>query len=118
METIIQTEVKPLDYFYRSWGYDQTNIDYLMVQSVSPTGKTAMCRMASPIDLGTQGQQDVLTPGSCYGEPFRMHIKRFDDGTVYLVGTYPYCKGGRTLGRFWRTKLGDAQYQTALGFGH
>lgn len=42
-EPEIQTtkdKVKPGDVFYSSWGYDQTNIDYYKVVSVSPSGKT------------------------------------------------------------------------------
>jgi len=52
---ITQTQIKAGDYFYTSWGYDQTNIDYLVVVEVSPTGKTASCRMVRPINLGCQG---------------------------------------------------------------
>ena len=109
--------VKPLDYFYASWGYDQTNIDYLMVQSVSPTGKTTICRMVKPLNLGAAGTADALTPSSCYGEPFRMHI-RYYDNSVSLVGSYPYCQGDKKQGYFHPCRLGDIHYQTNPLFGH
>ncbi len=32
--------IKKGDIFYTSWGYDQTNYDYIVVMEVSPTGKT------------------------------------------------------------------------------
>jgi hypothetical protein len=33
--------VKRGDVFYRSWGYDQTNVNFYVVTAVSKTGKTA-----------------------------------------------------------------------------
>jgi len=33
--------VKVGDVFYTSWGYDQTNVDFYVVLSVTPSGKTA-----------------------------------------------------------------------------
>lgn len=35
-----QTQIKIGSIFYSSWGYDQTNIDYYKVDSISKTGKT------------------------------------------------------------------------------
>lgn len=37
---IDKTKIKEGSLFYASWGYDQTNIDYYKVKSISPTGKT------------------------------------------------------------------------------
>ncbi|MBE3139569.1 MAG: hypothetical protein IMZ53_03195, partial [Thermoplasmata archaeon] len=36
-------DLKPGDFFYESWGYDQTNIDFLQIIEVSPTKKTVLC---------------------------------------------------------------------------
>ena len=106
--------VKQGEYFYTSWGYDQTNIDYLVVVSVSPSGKTAACKMVSPIHLGSEGHEDVLTPGVAFGEPFAMRVK--PGGT--LRGSYPYCQGGKRLATFWPTELGGVHRQTMPEFGH
>jgi hypothetical protein len=108
-----QATIKPGERFYTSWGYDQTNIDFLTVISISATGKTAKCRMAAPINIGAEGTCDALTPGQAYGEPFTMRVQ----GDT-LRGSYPYCKGDKRLDTFYRTQLGKTHYQTNPVFGH
>ena len=111
---ILESNIKPGDYFYTSWGYDQTNIDYLIVSSV--TAKTAICRMANPIFVDAEAQQDVLMPGCACGDTFRMQI----NGKDSLVGSYPYCVGhsSKRLGHFWRTSITTLHRQTNPLFGH
>ncbi len=106
--------VKPGEYFYTSWGYDQTNIDYIVVASVSPSGKTAYCKMADATQLGESGQQDVLMPGTAYGDTFPMKVSGKDS----LTGSYPYCRGSMRLGYFSKTTIGEVRYQTNPIFGH
>ena len=108
------TQVKPGAYFYTSWGYDQTNIDFIVVVKVSPTGKTAQCRRASKIDAGGGQGQDAIMAGTAYGEPFTMKVR--DDGV--LRGSYPYCEGGKRLDTFWPLKLGEVKHETNSYFGH
>jgi len=108
-----QATIKPGDRFYTSWGYDQTNIDFLLVISVTPSGKTAKCRMAAPVDLGSAGTADALTPGQGYGETFTMRIQ-----SDTLRGSYPYCPGDKRLDTFHKTQLGNTHYQTNPQFGH
>lgn len=100
-------------YFQTSWGYDQTNYDFLVVVAVSPSGKTATCRMVRPINMGNAGIYEMLTPGAAYGEPFTMRVQ----GDI-LRGSYPYCQGDRRLDTFSPCKLGDVHYQTMPQFGH
>jgi len=114
MTTQQQARVKPGDYFMTSWGYDQTNIDYLIVTDVSPSGKTAICRMVSPITVGQSQIYNVQMPSTAYGEPFKMKIR--PDGR--LRGSYPYCNGGKRLDTFTPVKLGDTHYETMPEFGH
>ena len=116
METAIRKEVKPGDYYYTSWGYDQTNIDYIVVVGVSPTGKTATCRRADAINVGESGQSDVLSPGVACGDSFRLKV--MPDGT--LRGKYPYCIGhtSRRFGYFQPTQVGAIHYETMAEFGH
>ena len=113
---IANHNIKPGDYFVTSWGYDQTNYDYLVVNSISPTGKTATCQMANPIYMGEAGQCDALTPGCAYGIKFRMKI----DGKDTLRGSYPYCcdQDDFRMGYFSKTRLGEVHYQTMPEFGH
>ncbi len=110
---VFSSTIRQGDYFYTSWGYDQTNIDYLVVVSVSPSRKTVLCRMADAINLGPCGQQDELLPGTAYGEPFRLHVR---DGC--LVGQYPFCNGSTRDGYFSRTQFGQTHMETNLMFGH
>ena len=109
-------KVQAGSYYYTSWGYDQTNIDYLVVVKVSSSGKTARCRMVSPISLGIQGVEEMLTPGTPYGELFNMQVR--PNGN--LRGSYPYCQGlpDKRLGTFLPTKLGEVRGQTLPQFGH
>ena len=91
MET--KQEVKAGDVFYTSWGYDQTNYDFVVVKSISPTGKTAMCQKARLADKQHDGCQcDILTPSTQgYGKEFRMKIEfneRYQE--TWLRGSYPY----------------------------
>ena len=108
------------DYFYTSWGYDQTNIDYCVVIEVSPSGKTVMCQMVNPIYIGSLGHEDVLMPGTRYGPKFRMKVKDVC-GDTCLKGSYPFCTNApdaRRLDLFFRTKLTDTHRQTMPQFGH
>lgn len=109
---ISEANIRPGDYFYTSWGYDQTNIDYLVV--VRTTAKTAICKMVEPIHVGESGQQDVLMPGTAYGDTFRMQISGRDS----LTGSYPYCGGSTRLGHFSRTNLAQTRNQTMPIYGH
>ncbi len=109
----LATQIRKGDYFYTSWGYDQTNIDYLVVTSVSKSGKTVTCKMVTPIRVGEQGIEDILMPGSPHGEPFRMV---FRDGR--LRGSYPFCLGSKRLDSFYPTTLGETKGQTMSQFGH
>ena len=114
------TRIRPGQYFYTSWGYDQTNIDYLVVKSVSPSGKTVKCLMASAINLGESGQQDVIMPGTAQGEPFQMKATSgYASGDSFnLRGSYPFCGGSKRFGYFSPVKLGDVHYETNSMFGH
>jgi hypothetical protein len=105
MEKIAQ--VRKGDYFYTSWGYDQTNIDYLVIIAISPSGKTATCRMARPINIGSQGTEDILMPGEPYGELFRMKIP--------YISSMPTAK---RLDSFLPCKMGDTHGQTMPEYGH
>lgn len=70
---------------HSSWGYDMTINEFCKVLSVSPTGKTAVCRMVGKEGFnGFQGQVSVGT--ECYGPKFRLKI----DSENHLHGSYPY----------------------------
>jgi hypothetical protein len=111
------------DVFYTSWGYDQTNYDFLVVESVSGTGKTAYCRMAVVDCVSTNGFVDELKPRvTGYGITFPMRIKEgyAGDGAA-LRGSYPFCKNDQTakrLGTFMRVDKNRIYGQTNPMVGH
>lgn len=55
--------VKVGDFFYSSWGYDQTNVDFYKVVGMTPSGKSVRVqKWSSGVDSST-GPQDYVTPG-------------------------------------------------------
>ena len=99
--------------FYASWGYDQTNIYFLKVVGLTPSGKTATCQMMSSEQAGDSSH---VIPKDVYGETFRLRVKGNGDH-LRLVGTYPFCRGGKRFGYFWVWKEKPV-YETPPGFGH
>lgn len=112
--------------FYESWGYDQTNVDFLQVIEVSPTKKTVICQMIG--QKRTDSYSVAPNPNYKYGSKFRLHIKCFGD-EPRLRGSYPFCsnhnyandptgyKGAWREGSF-RPYEGKPVYETPEGMGH
>lgn len=101
---LIPRKVQAGDIFYESWGYDQTKIDFIKVVALSPSGKTATCKMMSQktvnVGDGYAPMTEHVIPDKEYGEPFRLRVKEYDHKPE-LAGTYPFCDGGKRLGYFW-----------------
>lgn len=71
---------------HTSWGYDMTINEFCKIISVSPTGKTAKCRMLNK--EGFNGFQGPVSVGNkMYGPEFRLKI----DSETSFHGSYPYC---------------------------
>ena len=123
-------EVKPGDVFVTSWGYDQTNYDYIVVKTVSPTGKTAVCQRASHEHMGTTFQDNIQRPTqNGFGDEFRLQVRFNGNGhstpeqapEVHLAGSYPFChtgKGSKRYGYFSRWDGKQNFYETDSMFGH
>ena len=117
--------VRAGDLYYTSWGYDQTNYDYIGVVAVSTTGKTAKCRRAHSKHMGASGQCNIQKPvPELFGDVFTMRIKRgnsiYSKG-AYLKGSYPYCcsgTGSKRLDIFNRVEDGQVFHETDAMFGH
>lgn len=110
------------DLFETSWGYDQTNYDFLIVLSISKTGKTAKCQMTSAKNIGASGCSDLLEPTQkAYGDIFTMQVRNWN-GDLCLRGSYPYCCDGSMnsshLGTFSRVENGRVYHETNSMFGH
>jgi hypothetical protein len=120
-------EIKKGDLFYTSWGYDQTNYDYIIVLEVSKTGKTAICQRARHNHLGNDGHgSDLQKPIPIgFGEKFKMQVKystwRGDTDEKYLRGSYPFLhtgEGSRRLDSFFKTKPEAIYRETDAYHGH
>jgi len=107
--------------YYTLWGYDQTNYDFLVIEKISPSGKTAMCRMATrERGGGSIGVDEYKPTASSYGDSFRLKIINSGE---YLRGSYPFIhtgliKDGLRLGTFFQAKENEKYGQTADGWGH
>ena len=128
-ERIRTGNVKVGDKFYTSWGYDQTNYDFLVVVAISPTGKTATCRMCKATVENKDSDNrfiDELKPSEPFGDMFRMVINAWvEKGRITrdeLRGQYPFCDDGsmenKRVGTFWKVEEGKTYEQTAFGYGH
>ena len=119
-------DVKPGDIYYTIWGYDQTNYNYIVVKSISPTGKTAICQVAKYSTLGSNGfvvEQKPRAEG--YGVLFKMKIDRsyLDDGYPTLRGSFPFTDpvkrpDDRFRATFRKAKVGQTFYETDPRAGH
>jgi hypothetical protein len=73
--------IKAGDYFSGSWGYDQTNIDYYQVVSVSKSGRTVHVVPVSTIildSLTNGGTNDTVGPGDPTGPKVRKTLRFYD----------------------------------------
>ena len=87
-----EVEAQPLkvgDLFYDSWGYDRTSYDFIVVRTLSPSGKTAMCQRSTPA-YAEDGGKMPTTEG--FGDLFRLIVHN-DKGKVCLRGSYPLGAG-------------------------
>ena len=93
---------------YSSWGYDQTNIDYVKVVSLSPSGKTVkLVRIGQKMVKGSEGfmSESVLPDvDNVTGDEFRGYL-RFDKESNELS----YVKAGY---HFFSHHDGEPDYQS------
>jgi len=109
------------DLFYTSWGYDQTNYDFIIVTAVSPTGKTVKARRAMHRTVGHGEQTDIQVPvPEPLGDEFQLKVE-YDSGVPKLRGSYPYLSDGRgdtRFGYFTKHEEGGRYSETDSYSGH
>lgn len=110
--------IKKGDLYYCSWGYDQTNYDFIVVLGVSKTGKTVTCQRTSALHMGQSSQCDVLEPIFCpFGDVFNLQVR-----AGYLTGSYPFCNDGSMehtrMGHFSKHQENNQYFETMAEFGH
>jgi hypothetical protein len=123
---------QPGDVFVRSWGYDQTQVDYYEIVEVSASGKTAKARKLKTAVADSAGQGERVTAatgpdrfadnpacsrcgsrhpgeagwdGHAFSDRYSWQA-RFDRVTVNRHGDHAYRWDGKP------------DYQTAFGWGH
>jgi len=120
MEQTTQKSFKPGNLFYTSWGYDQTNYEYIVILSISKSGKTATCKRTSYISENKgyyNEQKPIFSP---FGESFKMRVGTKWDPSV-LRGSYPFSHtgtGSKRLDTFSKVDENRKYHETALGYGH
>lgn len=104
------------DIFYDSWGYDQTNIDFYQVFSVSPSGKSARVRKIASRNLGEDGfmsNKVIPEPGKIIeslsfqpGEKSNLRINKpaWANGEIYLGS------GRHSLSRWEGNAMTESHY--------
>jgi hypothetical protein len=129
-QTIQTNKIEVGDVFVTSWGYDQTNYDYIVVVELSPSGKTAICQLAEFETVGHSSQCNIQKPkAKGYGYKFRMKVGDRYNGEAGLRGSYPHCasqvlrlaegeKPSMRLDGFSKVKEGETFWETDSMFGH
>lgn len=101
--------VKVGDFFYSSWGYDQTNIDFYKVVGITPSGKSVKVRQWSSKRVGGSEYSDSMVPGESAQGP--VMTKRLSD----INGRASFTLTSYANGYYWD---GKPKSQTASGYGH
>ena len=107
------TELKPNDILYTSWGYDQTNIDFIKVKELSKTGKTVKAvRIAQKIEKVNEFMSENVLPdpNNELSKPFQLKVSTYKDKPE-LRGSYIFCHDSKRFDYFWIWE-GKSLYQS------
>ena len=102
------------DIFAASWGYDQTNVDFYEVVSVTASGKSVrIVPIASEVVSGDAYAEQVrAVPGSASRDAVPVTKRlRFYGGSEPLVTLNSYSSA-------WRIAPGETKYQSGPYGGH
>jgi hypothetical protein len=129
--SMTETQVKATvgDVFERSWGYDQTNVDFYEIVSVSASGKTGKARQvktvhvsATAVTAATGADRFVEDARCAKCSNYHRNGEQGWDGHAYR-DTYTYqAKTDRVTVTDYGDHAyrwdGSTRYQTAYGYGH
>ena len=111
------------DVLVSSWGYDQTNVDFWRVVSLTASGKSVrIMPVAQRVVERFTGSEQVVPawPGDGL-----QRLRGDEDPTTSLIRWYDFCDGrewcvGVPVGYKNTARLWDGRpvYQTAWGWGH
>ena len=119
----VKHNLKVGNMFYTSWGYDQTNYEYIVIIEISKTGKTVKCQRTFSLHHGSSCQSNLQEPIFCpFGDVFILQVRKgYKEGDINLVGSYPFCHdgtGSRRKGYFSQVEEGRIYHETMAEFGH
>jgi len=111
-----ENNLKVGDIFHDSWGYNMTLNVFIKVIKISPTGKTAICKLVNSKwisgDKGYTGRV-IPTNEENKDEPeFRLRI--CGEENITLRGTYPLNKKPFRLATFLKVKEGEDFYENHM----
>jgi len=100
------------DIFYASWGYDQTNIDFIKVVSVNKSGKSVKAVSIGQKVINQTGfMSETVAPDPDFiiSKEFvtlRIQKSYTDESEIILRGSYHYSNDGlsKHLGSLYRYK--------------
>lgn len=109
---VVMPKVQVGDVFVNSWGYDQTNIDFYVVTSVSKSGKTVEVAPSGKTVVSDSGEHtQVSATGEAVGESTtkRPRATLFNGVAQWnLPATHGFCP-------MWS---GEPKHETGAGYGH
>jgi hypothetical protein len=97
--------VKVGDVFYRSWGYDQTQVNWYVVVALTP--KRVKIQEISGMRIAETRVMPNLE-SERFGEIMVKQVQRYNDRACFAFNSYSSCYQ-------WD---GDSQYATGYGMGH
>ena len=107
-------------YFYTSWGYDQTNVDFYKVLGLTPSGKSVRIQHWTKRDVATDDNmhQSLVPGGECalstnWGEDGVRRTNVAPVETARIVGFH--ITAGGQYAWLWD---GRPKYATGHGYGH
>jgi hypothetical protein len=103
--------VKAGTMFSASWGYDQTNVDFYEVVSISKSGLSVMLQeVGQHRQTDGQGPHDRVVPDrrDKKGKPFRRKLHVWPSGCGVSINSYTWASP-------WD---GTPRSQTGIGWGH
>tara|TARA_R100000697_G_scaffold21892_3_gene29324 strand:- start:223 stop:573 length:351 start_codon:yes stop_codon:yes gene_type:complete len=106
--------IKVGDIFYRSWGYDQTNIDYyVVIKKIGKSSAMFACLENKRVDEKSDQYHDAVVPylpSKNIGKEFLCRIKYYRDSNDPSININSYSNA-----YLWD---GKPKYQTNPYYGH
>lgn len=107
--------VKVGDFFYSSWGYDQTNVDFYEVVGLTPGGVKVQRVRSKSVSVGSGSDKVTPAAGEPYGDEGVVTKRLKDVGRPAIAVGYGSLKGSDTSAWLWD---GTPKHETSSGWGH